>query len=176
MEEKEIKSVQFFRLYNGAQKRVYSYLLMLVHNHNDAEDLLQETASVLWEQFHKFDEQGSFAAWAVGIARNKALDFLKSKRTSRPLFDDDFYDGISKFAESESENTEKRFKALRNCMKKMSVGNQNLINLRFEKGIPVKKLSQVSGYSVDAIYKRISRIYGALRTCINGTLIQWEQG
>ena len=121
MEKKEIKSVQFFRLYNGAQKRVYSYLLMLVHNHNDAEDLLQETASVLWEQFHKFDNQGSFAAWAVGIARNKALDFLRSKRTSRPLFDDDFYDGVSKLAESESENIEERFKALRDCMKKMYV-------------------------------------------------------
>lgn len=176
MEKKEIKSVQFFRLYNGAQKRIYSYLLMLVHNHNDAEDLLQETASILWEQFHKFDKQRSFAAWAIGIARNKALDFLKSKRNSRPLFSDEFYDDISKLAESESENTDKRFKALRNCVKKLSTLDQNIINLRFEKGIPVKKLSQDSGYSVDAIYKRISRIYVVLRQCVNGTLIQWEQG
>lgn len=80
---KEIKSVRFFRLYNRAQKRLYSYLLMLVHNHSDAEDLLQETASVLWEQFHQFDKEGSFAAWAIGIARNKAFDFLRSKRGSR---------------------------------------------------------------------------------------------
>ena len=176
MEKKEIKSVQFFRLYNGAQKRVYSYLLMLVHNHNDAEDLLQETASILWEQFHKFDKQRSFAAWAIGIARNKALDFLKSKRNSRPLFSDEFYDDVSKLAELESENTDKRFKALRNCVKKLSTLDQNIINLRFEKGFPVKKLSQDSGYSVDAIYKRISRIYVVLRQCVNGTLIQWEQG
>ncbi len=175
MKKKEIESARFFRLYNGAQKRVYSYLLMLVHNHNDAEDLLQETASILWEQFHKFDKQRSFAAWAIGIARNKALDFLKSKRISRPLFNDAFYDDISKLAESESENTDRRFKALRNCVKKLSTLDQNLINLRFEKGIPVKKLSQVSGHSVDAIYKRISRIYGALRKCINGTLIQGGQ-
>ena len=54
--------------------------------------------------------------------------------------------------------------------------DQNIINLRFEKGISVKKISQISGYSVDAIYKRVSRIYGALRQCVNGTLIQWEQG
>ena len=176
MEKKEIESARFFRLYNGAQKRVYSYLLMLVHNHSDAEDLLQETASILWEQFHKFDKQRSFAAWAIGIARNKALDFLKSKRHSRPLFNDEFYDDISKLAESESENTDKRFKALRSCVKKLSTLDQNIINLRFEKGIPVKKLSQDSGYSVDAIYKRISRIYVVLRQCVNGTLIQWEQG
>lgn len=175
MEKKEIESAHFFRLYNGAQKRVYSYLLMLVHNHSDAEELLQETASILWEQFHRFDKQRSFAAWAIGIARNKALDFLKSKRNSRPLFGDEFYDDISKLAESESENTDKRFEALRNCVKKLSIHDQKLINLRFEKEIPVKKLSQVSGHSVDAIYKRMSRIYRVLQKCINGTLIQWEQ-
>ena len=172
---KEIKSVRFFRLYNHAQKRLYSYLLMLVHNHNDAEDLLQETASILWEQFHKFDKEGSFAAWAIGIARNKAFDFLRSKRNSRPLFDDEFYNDISKSAKLESKKADKRYEALRSCVKKLSRQDQRLVNLRFERGISVKKISQIFGNSVDAIYKRMSRMYGSLRACINGTLLQWEQ-
>lgn len=174
MDNKEPKSVQFFRLYNGAQKRVYAYLLMLVHNHNDAEDLLQETASVLWEQYHQYDPRGSFAAWAIGIARHKALDFLKQKRTSRPFLSDDFYDDISTLAEAESQNTDQRVKALRNCVKKLSSENQALLQLRFEKGIPVKRISQMSQHSADAIYKKISRIYSHLYSCIHRTLIQWE--
>lgn len=175
MDSKELKSEQFFRLYNAAQKRIYAYLLMLVHNHNDAEDLLQETASILWERFNDFDKTGSFAAWSVGIARNKALDFLKSKRTSRPLFDDEFYASISTLAECESENTDQRLRALRDCIKKMPLQNQNLIHLRFEKGITVKKISQISEYSADAVYKKMSRIYTALHHCINRTLVQWGQ-
>jgi len=175
MDKTEPKSVQFFRFYNGAQKRVYAYLLMMVHNHNDAEDLLQETASILWEQYDQFDKRGSFAAWAIGIARNKALDFLKHKRTSRPMFSDAFYEDISKFAETESKNTDRRLSALRNCLKRLSAENQKLIHLRFEKGIAVKKISQMSEYSADAIYKKISRIYSSLYHCINRTLVQWEQ-
>lgn len=175
MVNKELKSAQFFRLYNATQKRIYAYLLMVVHNHNDAEDLLQETASILWEQFDSFVKDGSFGAWAIGIARNKALNFLKSKRSSRPLFNDEFYDTISKLGESESEHTEKRLKALRDCFKKMSAQNQQLIHLRFEKGVAIKKISQISEHSADALYKRISRIYSFLHDCVNRTLIRWEQ-
>ena len=162
MDKTEPKSVQFFRYYNGAQKRVYAYLLMLVHNHNDAEDLLQETASILWERYDQFDKQGSFAAWAIGIARNKAMDFLKQKRTSRPMFNDAFYEDISTFAEHESQNTDQRLSALRQCLKKLSAENQKLIHLRFEKGITVKKISQMTEHSADAVYKKISRIYSCL--------------
>ncbi len=175
MAKKELKSEKFFKLYNAAQRRVYAYLLMMVHNHNDAEDLLQETASVLWEKFDEFDRSGSFAAWAIGIARHKALNFLKSKHNSRPLFDDEFYLDISETANAESESMDRRLNALRNCIEKMSLQNQQLIHLRFEKGATVKKISQLSAFSVDAVYKKISRIYSVLHDCVDRTVTQMEQ-
>jgi RNA polymerase sigma-70 factor (ECF subfamily) len=173
--KKEIKSESFFRLYNAAQQRIYAFLLMMVHNHSDAEDLLQETASILWEKFEEYDRSKSFGAWSVGIARNKALDLLKSKRSSRAFFNDKFYDEISKIEELESENAGQRLKALRVCIKKLSLPNQNFVHLRFEKGFPIKKMSQKSGHSADAIYKRLSRIYSALRDCVSRTLVQMEK-
>lgn len=175
MDKQELKSEQFFRYYNAAQRRIYAYLLMLVHNHNDAEDLHQETASILWERFDEFDKSKSFAAWAIGIARNKALDFLKSRRTSRPLFHDEFYNNISQIGVMESGDADKRLNALENCITKMSLQNQKLIHLRFEKGITAKKISQMSEYSVDVVYKKLSRIYSSLQDCISRTLLQWEQ-
>lgn len=174
MAKKELKSALFFRLYNAAQQRIFAFLLMMVHNHSDAEDLLQETASILWERFEEFDKSKSFAAWSVGIARNKALDLLKSKRSSRAFFNDGFYDDIAKIEELQSANADQRSKALRGCIKKLSPQNQNLVHLRFEKGLAVKKISQKSEYSADAIYKRLSRIYSALRDCVRHTLVQWE--
>lgn len=174
MAKKELKSESFFRMYNSAQQRIYAYLLMMVHNHSDAEDLLQETASILWEKFEEFDNTKSFPAWAVGIARNKALDLMKSKRSSRPFFSEELYDDILKVEQAESANAEKRLNALRGCVKKMPLTHQKLINQRFEKGVAVKKISQKSGSSTDAIYKRLSRIYSALAGCVRRTLAQWE--
>lgn len=174
MDIQEPKSAQFFRYYNGAQKRLYAYLLMMVHNHNDAEDLLQETASILWEQYEQFDPRQSFAAWAIGIARNKALDFLKQKRSTRPMLSESFYEEMSNLAESESQNMDRRLAALRTCLKRLSPDNQQLIRLRFEEGISIKKLSQNLPYSADALYKKISRIYSSLYDCIHRTLLQGE--
>jgi DNA-directed RNA polymerase specialized sigma24 family protein len=48
MSNKQEKSASFFRLYNSIHTRLYSLLLMMVHNEKDAEDLLQETATILW--------------------------------------------------------------------------------------------------------------------------------
>jgi RNA polymerase sigma-70 factor, ECF subfamily len=172
--KKELKSEQFFRLYNAAHRRIYSYLLIMVHNHNDAEDLLQETASILWEKFDDFDKNASFAAWAIGIARNKALDFIRSKRSSRPFMDDEFYNQVAEMVQSDITAADQRLKALSDCIKKMSLQNQKLIHLRFEKGFTVKKISQISEHSADAIYKKISRIYAALHTCVSRTLLQGE--
>jgi len=175
MDNNEPKSAQFFRYYNGAQKKLYAYLLMMVHNHSDAEDLLQETASALWEQYEQFDPNRNFAAWAIGIARNKAIDFLRQKRTTRPMFSDSFYEKMSTLAEEESQNVDRRLLALRACVKQLSADNQRLLRLRFEEGIPIKKLSQNSPSSPQALYKKISRIYTSLYNCIHRTLLHGEQ-
>ena len=174
MGKSNIKSEEFFRLYNAAQQRIYAYLLMMVHNHSDADDLLQETASVLWERYEDYDKGKSFAAWGVGIARNKALDFMKSKGNSRASFNSDFYDKISQIEGAEADNVNERSNALRNCIGKLSVQNQMIVHYRFEKGLTVKKMSQESGDSADKIYKRLSRIYSALRDCVSRTLARTE--
>ena len=102
--DKEKDSREFFRLYTGVQKQLYAYLLMLVHNHDDAEDLLQETAGILWEKFDEFIEGSSFAAWAMGIARNRALDLMKLRRRSRPYFEDSVYEKLYIQAELTSDD------------------------------------------------------------------------
>jgi len=172
--KQELKSEQFFRLYNAAQRRIYAYLLVMVHNHNDAEDLLQETASILWERFDDFQRSGNFTAWAVGIARNKSLDFIKSKRSSRPFLSDDFYSDVAEIAASDAAGADTRLRALSDCIKKMSLQNQKLIHLRFEQGFTIKKISQMSEHSAQALYKKLSRIYAALHNCISRTLVRGE--
>ena len=44
--KKEPKSALFFRLYNAAQQRIFAYLLMMVHNHNDGSKRIADNALV----------------------------------------------------------------------------------------------------------------------------------
>ena len=68
---------EFFKLYGQCQNHVFSILYMLVHNEADAEDLLQDTAATLLEKFDQYEEGTNFRAWAVTIAKNKALNVLR---------------------------------------------------------------------------------------------------
>ena len=100
---------------------------------------------------------------------------MKTKKTSRPRFNDDFYGNISDIAAKEVRNSEKRAEALRGCVKKLSLHNQKLISFRFEQGVSVKKMARLSGLSADALYKKISRIYSTLNDCVHRTMLQWER-
>ncbi len=39
----------FLNLFSKTQTRLYAFILMIVHNDNDAEEIFQETSSLLWE-------------------------------------------------------------------------------------------------------------------------------
>jgi hypothetical protein len=54
------------------ERLVYGFMLSLVPNWADADEILQETNIRLWDEFEKFVPRTNFAAWAVRIARFSA--------------------------------------------------------------------------------------------------------
>ena len=73
----------FGRLFVRDEARIYGYIRSLVVHRADAEDLLQETASVLWQKFHEFQPGSNFLAWAMSIARFQVRHFRR-KEAQRP--------------------------------------------------------------------------------------------
>src|SRR5262245_39433334 len=63
----------FVRLLLQHQNAMLRYILPLVGNLDDAQDVLQETASALWQKFDLYDPQQPFLAWAKQFARNEVL-------------------------------------------------------------------------------------------------------
>jgi RNA polymerase sigma-70 factor, ECF subfamily len=57
----------------------YSLLMRVTRDKTVAEDLLQELFMRLWNRSRDFDpERGSLGVWIVSIARNMAIDYLRS--------------------------------------------------------------------------------------------------
>jgi RNA polymerase sigma-70 factor (ECF subfamily) len=60
---------------------IHSVILRIVRNHAAAEDLAQETLLRIWERIRTFDtERGRLSRWVLTIARNLAVDHLRSLR------------------------------------------------------------------------------------------------
>jgi RNA polymerase sigma-70 factor (ECF subfamily) len=66
-------------LYDLYGKLVYSVILRIVRESGIAEDLTQETFLRVWNRAQFFDqEKGALGPWILTVARNRAIDYLRS--------------------------------------------------------------------------------------------------
>ncbi len=66
-------------LYDRYGRVAYSLIYRIVRNSSTAEDLVQETFLRVWNRVQSFDaERGALGAWVLTVARNRAIDYLRS--------------------------------------------------------------------------------------------------
>jgi RNA polymerase sigma-70 factor, ECF subfamily len=89
-------SIRFERLYKRFSDSLYGILLSIVKDEDEAKDLLQEAFIKIWKNAHKYERsKGTVFTWMLNVARNQAIDFLRSKRAGQAKqsfsIDDDVY-------------------------------------------------------------------------------------
>jgi RNA polymerase sigma-70 factor (ECF subfamily) len=74
------------------QERIYATIYHMTANHEDANDLAQESFIKAFRALKSFKGDSSFFTWVYRIAINKTINFLKQrrKRTQMSLNDLDF--------------------------------------------------------------------------------------
>ncbi|AQQ08840.1 RNA polymerase sigma factor SigM [Sedimentisphaera cyanobacteriorum] len=163
----------FIKHYSRVQLRLYTYLLASVHNRNDADELMQEVSLILWESFDKYDPSYDFAGWALGIAKNKVKEHMRSRKRA-PVFGENFYESLVQLAQYSDDNQAERIELLQKCIKKLNTSDRKLLLMRFKKEFSVKKISEITGRSGNGIYKSLARIVALLRSCIKRELLRQE--
>lgn len=74
----------FRTLVERHQERIFGYLLGMVRDRDTANDLFQDTFLRVIDAMHarrgSYERQGRWLAWTMRIARNAALDHLRSRK------------------------------------------------------------------------------------------------
>jgi len=60
----------FRELYQNTDRTIYSFILSIVRNPQDAEEIMQETFLKVWTSASSYQSQGKPLAWMFTIARN----------------------------------------------------------------------------------------------------------
>lgn len=72
------------KLYDKYQRKIYSLVLRILRNEEDAGEILQDVFLQVWEKAELFDrDRGSFSTWLATLAHNKAINLLRSKRAKK---------------------------------------------------------------------------------------------
>jgi len=106
LKDEKTRNLAFQTLVKTYQERLYWHIRKIVLNHDDADDVLQNTFLKVWRNLDSFREESGLYTWLYRIATNESLTFINStkRRSLIPMNDtseflmnnmvsDEFFDG-----------------------------------------------------------------------------------
>ena len=78
-------SRSFEAIVEQTKDRLFSFLMQLVSNEQDAEDLAQEAYVKAYRNLQSFDGRARFTTWLYTIAKNTAFTHLRKRRAYSPI-------------------------------------------------------------------------------------------
>jgi RNA polymerase sigma-70 factor (ECF subfamily) len=165
----------FVELLTFHQRRLYGFIYTLVPNRADAEDLLQQTSLVLWQKFDEFDPNSNFSAWACRIAHFKVSHYLREKRRSRVVFDDDVIARLAEIRQDREEKNLSDWDRLNHCIEQISESDQQLLHLCYGAERSIKMAAAACERSAASVYVSLVRIRRLLMDCVRRATAEERQ-
>jgi RNA polymerase sigma-70 factor (ECF subfamily) len=163
----QVKPDEFLNLLMQKQMRIYAFILSVVRNFEDADDILQETVHTMWEKYEDCRPIEDFVAWGVQVAYYKILEYRKKKQRNMHV---DLHSGLFEqlMAAGGSLDQEKDdvVEKLKRCLKQLSPRGRRFIELRYYQDLKPKQIAVLLGLSVVNVYKILSRIHSQLVQCV----------
>lgn len=163
---------QFAQLLATCQRKVFLYIMALVHHPTDAEEILQETNLVLWRKFDQYRPGTDFIQWACRVAYYEVLKYREKKAHQEHLFSSDFLERFADEVEQFLQETDARQEALTGCIQKLRPQDRHLLWQRYQPQASTRSVAQALGRSVQGTRKSLHRIRMTLLECIRRTLAQ----
>jgi RNA polymerase sigma-70 factor (ECF subfamily) len=166
------KGKSFLRLFLQNERRLYAYIMTLLPNRADADDVLQDASLVMWDKFDEAHPPDDFAAWGCRIAYFKVLDFCKKRQRSRVFFSQTLLERLAETAIEQAEllQLDERREALAGCIAKLKPRDRELLARRFAEDASIAAIAAQIGRSADAVYKALAKIRQALFDCVTHSL------
>jgi RNA polymerase sigma-70 factor (ECF subfamily) len=167
MSDESRDPLAFSELLRDGRSRVFGYLLALVQNLADAEDLYQQTALLLWEKFDQYQPGTDFGSWATTVAHYTALNFLRRQSRRRALFSEAALQRLNAMqSEMRTIDCTARSEALVHCVAALPEGERRLVRLRYQGEQSVQDIAESEQRTVGAVYTALSRIRKSLLACV----------
>ena len=161
---------EFVQLFIRHERRVFAYLMTVLGNASDAEDVLQQTSVTLWSKFDEFEPGTDFAAWAIRTAYLTARNHLRSRSRSRVCFSQAMFDAVAAQAATQPSEPDAVHDALGDCLELLPAEDRDIIRQRYELDASVHSIAERLERSVHAVYRALARVHASLFRCVTKKL------
>jgi RNA polymerase sigma-70 factor (ECF subfamily) len=142
----------FEKLLREYQKPLYNHIINIVLNHDDADDVLQNTFVKVFQYLKNFKGESKLFSWMYRIATNEAITFinLKAKRngTTSEAMQSKIVDNLK--ADSYFDGNEIQLK-LQKAIISLPEKQQLVFKMKYFEEIKYEDMSEILGTSVGAL-------------------------
>lgn len=160
----------FLGHFTAHEAALRAYVRRLVPTRDDAADVMQGIALVLWKKFGDLDDPLDFRKWAFGVARYEALAWLRDRARDRRVLAEDLLEQIAEEATAMDEQLEAQREALEGCLQKLPATQRTLVLEAYTPEVPMQEVAQRSGRTVGAFYQWLHRMRLRLLECTQRNL------
>ena len=161
----------FVAHFTREHRRVHGYIVSLLPNTADADEVMQETSLILWRKWPEFREGSDFARFAFGIAKREVFKFGREKRRrGGVVLSEELVEAISLEQERQRHNHDERRAALRACYEELDEEQRRLLAQRYGEQTTTRALAEQLGRPASTLYKSLDRSRAQLRECIDRRL------
>ena len=162
---KEDDSAAYDDLIRRYQERIYATVYHMTSNHEDANDITQETFIKAYRALKSFKGDSSFYTWIYRIAVNRTINFLKTRknRVHMSLNDVDFNaENDPDLVALVSDKTPRRDlnlaelqEKLNEAMQKLSEDHRMVVTLHDVQGMSHDEIAKIIGCNVGTVRSRL---------------------
>jgi RNA polymerase sigma-70 factor (ECF subfamily) len=162
LQEARLDPNKFGELYQMYVERVYKYVYSHVGDVPAAEDITAQTFLAAYETFPRLRQDGCFAAWLFGIARNKTFDYFRRRMKTTNLQD---WDSLGSGDDPailmmQSEQAQQ----LAQMIKQLSEDDRELLRLRFLAQMSFAEIADLIQRKEDTVKKTVYRLLARLQS------------
>jgi RNA polymerase sigma-70 factor (ECF subfamily) len=162
---------RFVRLLMANHHKIYTYIFTLLPHHGDADDVMQETTSVMLQHFEDFQEGTNFTAWGKKIAFYEILKYRREQRNLPQVFEDErTFRQIADYMEHNNDTIDRRIDALQDCIEKLDQKDKKIVVLRYQKDRTMQHVAEACGVHLATVYRAFERIHYILAGCVRKAL------
>lgn len=160
----------FMELFLPQQRRLYQFIVSLLANTSDADDVFQETSLAIWNVFDQFQPGTDFYAWARQVAYNRILNRWRQQKRGVRYLDPDVLELVATQAGVSDDVAEIPLAALTDCIQKLNPADRHLIRRSYTDDASGRQLADELDRPLNSIYKSLGRIRRSLLDCIERTV------
>ena len=137
--------------------KLYRYTLRILKNEDEAKDVVQETLIKVWNKRDEMHAYENMEAWCIRVARNLALDKLKSKH-NKSVDIDNAYD-LQSSSQSPYSSTEENdtMSSIQHFINQLPDMQKQVIQLRDIDGFSYKEISDILKQNLNSVKVNLFR-------------------